>query len=305
MLGERDHPSADEGQQVVRVTAASITPLDLLCASGKSYFGTPATPYVPGVQGVGELPDGTAVWFATTAGMRPGDGSMAEYAVVRPSETVELPAGIDQRLIAALGLSAVAAHMALTWRGGLQPGEQVLVLGGGGVVGQAAIQLALLGGARRVIAACRSSASRERALRLGAAACVPSTGDDVAALAASFRQAADGPVDLVLDPLWGAPAAAGLRTLRPGGVLVNLGGSAADTAPIDSATLRSGSMNVLGYTNNNLTADQRAQALGVIAEHVAGGRLTVDYEPVSFADVGEAWSRQAAGTADRRIVLVP
>ena len=45
---------------------------------------TPATPYVPGVQGVGERDDGTAVWFATTAGMRPGDGSMAEYAVVPP-----------------------------------------------------------------------------------------------------------------------------------------------------------------------------------------------------------------------------
>jgi NADPH2:quinone reductase len=224
--------------------------------------------------------------------------------VVRPADTVELPAGVDHRLIAALGLSAVAAHMALTWRGGLQPGAQVLVLGGGGVVGQAGIQLALLGGARRVIAACRSSASRERALRLGAAACVP-TVDDVTTLAASLREIADGPVDLVLDPLFGVPAAAALRTLRPGGVLVNLGSSAGETAPFDSAALRSGSLNVLGYTNNNLTVDQRAQAMRVIAEHVAAGRLTADYEPVSFAGVGEAWSRQAGGTADRRIVLAP
>jgi NADPH2:quinone reductase len=304
VLGERDEPTAGDGQQVVRVTAASITPLDLLCASGTSYFGTPATPYVPGVQGVGELADGTAVWFATTAGMQPGDGSMAEYAVVRPADIVPLPAGVDHRLIAALGLSAVAAHMALTWRGGLQPGEQVLVLGGGGVVGQAGIQLALLGGARRVIAACRSSASRERALRLGAAACVPTAGD-VAAVAAEIKAAADGPIDLVLDPLFGVPAAAALRTLRPGGVLVNLGSSAGETAPLDSATLRSGSLHVLGYTNNNLTVEQRAQALRVVAEHVAAGRLTADYEQVSFADVGPAWSRQAAGAADRRIVLVP
>jgi NADPH:quinone reductase len=304
VLGARAEPAAGDGRQVVRVTAASITPLDLLCASGTSYFGTPATPYVPGVQGVGELPDGTAVWFATTAGMQPGDGSMAEYAVVRPADIVQLPAGVDHRLIAALGLSAVAAHMALTWRGGLQPGEQVLVLGGGGVVGQAGIQLALLGGARRVIAACRSAASRERALRLGAAACVPTTGD-AAALAAEIKAAADGPVDLVLDPLFGVPAAAALRTLRPGGVLVNLGSSAGETAPFDSATLRSGSLHVLGYTNNNLTVEQRAQALRVVAEHVAAGRLTADYEQVPFADVNEAWSRQAAGTADRRIVLVP
>jgi NADPH:quinone reductase-like Zn-dependent oxidoreductase len=304
-IGDRDSPTAADGELVVRVTAASITPLDLLCASGTSYFGAPATPYVPGVQGVGELPDGTAVWFATTAGMRPGDGSMAEYAVVRPADTVALPDGVDHRLIAALGLSAVAAYMALTWRGGLQPGEQVLVLGAGGVVGQAGIQLALLGGARRVIAAARSSSSRERALRLGAAACISSTGADVGTLAAEMNAAADGPVDLVLDPLFGVPAAAALRTLRSGGVLVNLGGSAGETAPFDSATLRSGSLSVLGYTNNNLTADQRAQALEVIAEHVRAGRLTADFEAVSFAEIGEAWSRQAGGNADRRIVLVP
>jgi NADPH:quinone reductase-like Zn-dependent oxidoreductase len=218
---------------------------------------------------------------------------------------VVLPDGIDHRLIAALGLSAVAAHMALTWRGGLQPGEQVLVLGAGGVVGQAGIQLALLAGARRVIAAARSSSSRSRALLLGAAACISSAGDDVAALAAEIRAVADGPVDLVLDPLFGVPAAAALRTLRSGGVLVNLGSSAGETAPFDSATLRSGSLSVLGYTNNDLTAEQRAQALGVIADHVRAGRLTADYEAVPFSEVGEAWSRQANGDADRRIVLVP
>lgn len=304
-VGLRDAPAAGEGELLVRVTAASITPLDLLCASGTSYFGTPATPYVPGVQGVGELADGTAVWFATAAGMRPGDGSMAEYAVVRPADTVALPDGVDHRLIAALGLSAVAAYMALTHRGGLQPGDQVLVLGGGGVVGQAGIQLALLGGARRVIAACRSQAARDRALTLGAAACVPSTGTDVPELAERLAAAADGPVDLVLDPLFGVPAAAALRTLRSGGVLVNLGGSAGPTAPFDSATLRSGSLSVLGYTNNDLTAEQRAHALGVIAEHVRAGRLTVDYEAVPLADAAGAWSRQAEGRADRRIVLLP
>lgn len=50
-------------------------PLDLLCAGGTSYFGTPATPYVPGVQGVGTVGDGTLVWFPTAAGMAPGDGA--------------------------------------------------------------------------------------------------------------------------------------------------------------------------------------------------------------------------------------
>jgi NADPH:quinone reductase len=304
-VGDLTAPVPGDGELTVRVTAASITPLDLLCASGTSYFGVPATPYVPGVQGVGELDDGTAVWFATPAGMRPGDGSMAEYAVVRPSDTVALPHGVDHRAVAALGLSAVAAYLALTWRGGLRAGDQVLVLGGGGVVGQAAIQLALLGGARRVVAACRSEAGRERALRMGATAVVPLSGSDVAQLATELRAAADGAFDLVLDPLFGEPAAAALRTLRPGGTLVNLGSAAGETAPLDSATLRSGSLRVLGYTNNELTADQRADAIQVIADHVGAGRLTVDYEAVPLAGATDAWARQAAGRADRRIVLLP
>jgi NADPH2:quinone reductase len=304
-VGDRDTPVPGDGQRRIRVTAAPIAALDLLCASGTSYFGVPATPYVPGVQGVGELDDGTPVWFATTAGMKPGDGSMAEYAVAAPDDTVPLPDGVDSRVVAALGLSAVAAYHALNSRGGLRPGAQVLVLGGGGMVGQAAIQLALLGGARRVIAACRSEAARSRALRLGATACVPSTGGDVATLVAAMKEAADGPVDIVVDPLFGVPAAAALRTLGPGGVLVNIGGSAGDVAPIESSTLRSGSLRMLGYTNNALTTEQRAEAVRAIADHVHVGRLTVEYEAVPMAGATEAWTRQAQGTADRRIVLLP
>jgi NADPH:quinone reductase-like Zn-dependent oxidoreductase len=223
--------------------------------------------------------------------------------VVRPADVVALPPGVDQRLVAALGLSAVAAYYVLTVTGGLQAGEQVLVLGGGGMVGQAAIQLALMGGARRVIAACRSEAGRQRAVKAGASAVVALDSADVPVLAARMKEAADGPVDLVVDPLFGAPAAAALRTLRPGGVLVNLGSSAAETAPVDSSTLRSGSLRVLGYTNNQLAPEQRNEAVRLIAEHVCAGRLTADYEPVAMAGVTDAWSRQAAGTADRRIVL--
>ncbi|ETK34018.1 hypothetical protein MPTA5024_21270, partial [Microbispora sp. ATCC PTA-5024] len=144
-------PVPGPGEELVEVLAAPVTPLDLLCASGTSYFGRPATPYVPGVQGVGTA-GGRAVWFATPAGMRPGDGSMAEAAAVPVTDLVELPGGVDPVAVAALGLSAVAAHMALTWRGELAAGEQVVVLGAGGVVGQAAVQLARLAGARRVVA---------------------------------------------------------------------------------------------------------------------------------------------------------
>jgi NADPH:quinone reductase-like Zn-dependent oxidoreductase len=290
----------------IAVSAAPITPLDVLCATGTSYFGSPHVPYVPGVQGVGTLTDGTPVWFATDAGMRPGDGSMAQYATVPPQDVVELPAGADPAMVAALGLSAVAAWQALTSCGDLHHGEQVLVLGGGGIVGQAAIQIARLLGARRVVAAGRSPRAQSRAAELGADAVVPlRDADTVADLAARLRPALDGPLDLVLDPLFGIPAAAALQVLRPGGRLVNLGGSASATAPFDSATLRSGSLRILGYTNNSLTKPERAETLRTIAGHAAAGRLRVSYEAVPLDEAPAAWTAQASGSATARMVLLP
>jgi NADPH:quinone reductase len=302
VVADREPPGASDGHVLVDVLAAPITPLDLLCATGTSYFGEPATPYVPGVQGVGRVGD-RVVWFPTQAGMAPGDGSMAERAAVPEADVVPLPAGVDPVEIAALGLSAVAAHMALTWRGELAPGEQVIVLAAGGVVGQAAVQLARAAGARRVIAGARSQAAQARAGKAGADAVVALDTDDVGELARRFTAAADGPVDLVLDPLYGAPAAAAARALRPHGRLVNLGSSASETCPIDSSTLRGKSLRLLGYTNNALTREQRAAAVTVVAEHAARGALAVAHEVMPLAEVGAAWQRQAGGGAGGRIVL--
>lgn len=309
----RRQPAPVGAEVTVRVAAAPIVPLDLLCASGTSYFGVPATPYVPGVQGVGvvqsgtaALPAGTPVWFATTAGMAPGDGSMRAVAAVREQDVVALPADADLVHVAALGLSAVAAEMALTWRGALTEGEQVLVLGAGGVVGQAAVQLARATGARRVVAVARPGAGQVRAERARPDALVLYDGDgDVARLAERILAACDGPLDLVIDPLFGVPAAAALRALRPHGRLVNLGGSAGETAPIDSSTLRSRSLQVLGYTNNELTPEQRRDALTRVVQQAAAGRLAVAHERVPLRDAADAWTRQLADRTDGRIVLIP
>ena len=301
---DRPDPVPGPGEVLVEVSAAPIVPLDLLCASGRFYFGVPATPYVPGVQGVGTV-DGRPVWFPASAGMAPGDGSMAELAAVAEADLVPIPDGVSPPELAALGLSAVAAHMALTWRGELASGETVLVLGAGGVVGQAAVQLARLYGAARVVAAARSSAGQQRARAAGADAVVALDSDDVVELAARLGDAAEGPVDLVVDPLFGVPAAAALKCLRPGGRLVNLGGSASEQCPIESSTIRGRSLRLLGYTNNELTREQRAAALTDVAQHAVAGRLTVAHEVVPLQDAAEAWVRQATGQVAGRLVLVP
>src|SRR5436190_12797226 len=131
-------PARGPGQALIRVTAAPVSPVDLLCASGTSYFGAPPVPYVPGVQGVGVIeesgtrPAGQRVWFSCDAGMRPGDGALAELCAADEPSALPLPDGVGDEEVAALGLSAIAAWMALTWRGGLRPGERVLVLGASG-----------------------------------------------------------------------------------------------------------------------------------------------------------------------------
>jgi NADPH2:quinone reductase len=171
------------------------------------------------------------------------------------------------------------------------------------VVGQVAVQVAWLNGARRVVAACRFPAAAARARELGADDVVLLDTDDVDQLTKRFGQASDGGADLVVDPLFGAPAEAAARALKPFGRLVNLGSSAAPTATFDSATVRGRSLQLLGYTNNALTGDQRDTALQQVVRLAVDGKLSVDYDTVALADVAEAWARQAAGTRIRRYVV--
>src|SRR5258708_15039937 len=160
--GRHPVPRRAAGQALIRVSAAPVSPLDLLLASGTSYFGAPTLPYVPGTQGVGvieqadTLTPGQRVWFSGSAGLAPGDGTLAELCVVDENGVMPLPETVSDDLVAALGLSAIAAWMALTWRGRMRAGEHVLVLRASGTVAQAGIPGARLHGAGRVIGAGRA-----------------------------------------------------------------------------------------------------------------------------------------------------
>lgn len=300
--------SSDE-HVVVDVTAAAIVPLDLLCATGTSYFGQPQVPYIPGVQGVGVVRDGAQagrrVWFSTTAGQQPGDGSMAERALVKVADLITIPDGVSDATAAALGLSAVAGWLSLTMGGELRPGETVLVLGAGGTVGQVAVQAARLQGASRVVAVARSAEARDRALRHGADAVVDnSDSSDRAALTAKISDACRGGADVVIDPVFGPTATAASRALRPGGRLVNLGSASSEVATFDSPTIRSRRLKIVGYTNTGLAPAQIGAALGSVFDHSAAGEMRIEFDEVPLDGVTAAWSRQGAGT-DRRQVLIP
>jgi NADPH:quinone reductase-like Zn-dependent oxidoreductase len=244
------------------------------------------------------------VWFATKAGMAPGDGSLAELCAVADGDLVLLETDVPDPLVAALGLSAVAAWMALSWRGAVQPGEQVLVLGGGGAVGQVGIGVARELGASRVVAVARSEAARRRARDAGADAVVTMAAD-ADELAARLAEVVGHDVDVVLDPVFGAAATAACRVLADGGRLVNLGGAAGDAAQLSSAVLRSRSVSVLGYTNNSLSAAQRRDALTAVLDLASSGRVTVGYDRLPLEEAEQAWQRQTVGDDSGRVVLVP
>jgi NADPH:quinone reductase-like Zn-dependent oxidoreductase len=305
--GTTADPERGPGTTLVAVTAASITPLDVLCATGTSYFGEPAVPYVPGVQGVGTVvaseahEAGARVWFSKNAGMAAGDGSMAELCVVPDGDVMVLRDAVPDDHVAALGLTAVAGWAALTRAGRLAAGETVLVLGGGGIVGQVAIQAARILGAGRVVAAARSADARRRAAGAGADDVVHlDASDDADAIAARLREACGGSADVVVDPLFGVPATAAARVLARHGRLVNLGGSAGDTATFRSSELRSKPATVIGYTNNDLPFEEKQEILAAVLGHAAAGRLAVEFDARPLGDVTAAW---AAATS--RVVLKP
>lgn len=307
---DRADPAAAAGWTTVAVTAAPIVPLDLLCASGTSYFGPPQLPYVPGVQGVGlvtqsdRFAPGTKVFFSSQAGMAAGDGSLAQICSVPDTDVIPIEQQLPDAAVASIGLSGVAAWMALSWRAGLQPGETVIVLGASGAVGQAAIGAARALGAGHIVAVCRSAAAEQRAAKTNPDAILrlPSAPDELK-LADDLRTACGGSADVVLDPVFGGAATAAIRVLAPGGRLVNLGGSLSDTAVLSSAALRGKSLSVLGYTNNALRPEQRASALAAVLREAAAGRLSVEHTVLPLSDCAAAWQQAIAGGP--RVVLDP
>ena len=308
-LAERPDPNPGPGETLVQVTAAPIVPLDVLCASGTSYFGQQSLPYIPGVQGVGavlrstDLPAGSRVWFATSAGMAPGDGSLAELCTVPLANLIPISANVPDVAAAALGTSGIAAWMSLSWRAALQPGERVIVLGASGAVGQVALAVARHLKAARVVAVCRSETSARRARNAGADEVVVLRPETRADLTARLLEAVGGPADVVIDPVFGEPAAAAAMALGAWGRLVNIGGAAQDVAEFSSAILRGRTIGILGYTNNAISAEQRAEALTQVLRLAERKAASVDHRVMPLSDCDRAWA--AACESGPRIVITP
>ncbi len=291
-------PEAGEGQAVVEVTAAGVNPVDVAICAGRFYAGVPPLPFVAGREGVGVL-DGRRVYFDSPVSPY---GAMAERTLIESDSPYDVPDGVDDGTAVALGVSGLAAWLSLTARAALAPGEHVLVLAASGVLGQIAVQAARSLGAARVVAAARSQEGLQLARELGADATV--TLDGARDLPERLAEAAEGRIDVVVDPLFGEPFAAALEAAGFGARIVQVGSGAGNESTVSSAAIRGKMLVVMGHTNFAAPPQVKRDAYASLSALAASGELKVDSEPIELERVGEAWERLQAGS-HRKLVLVP
>lgn len=294
-FGEFEEPRASKGLAVVDVRVAALNPVDRTIAEGRFPGREPPLPSVPGLEGIGTA-GGRRFYFDTPIAPY---GSMGERTLLEPEELIDVPDGVEDGLAVSFGISGLAAWLALTWRGRLEKGESVLVLGSSGVLGQIAVQGARLLGAGVVVAAARDTDSLERARHeLGADAVVQLGGEGD--LTEHLKEAAGGGFDLVIDPLWGEPALAALGALNVEGRLVQIGNSAGESLDLPTRGFRNQLGRIVGHTNFKASRELKREAFAAMCEHALAGDLAVEVERTPLRRVAEAWGR---GGAHAKLVL--
>ena len=297
--------SAGPDEVLVDVLAVGLHPRVRTGAAGRHYTSTGTLPMIPGIDGVGRLPDGRRVYFAS-----PDDawGSMAEQAVVDLRRIVSLPEDIDVIKVAAAMNPAMSAWVALRRRVQLVPGQSVLVLGATGNAGGMAVQVAKRLGAGRVVGAGRNPERLAELPAMGADAVVALVDDPVVTADLLAKAAAD--VDIVIDYLWGAPAAMAIMALltaradrsRPMD-WIQIGAMAGPTIELPSVALRSANLRIQGSGQGAVSPEVYLAELPSLVDEIGAGTIDVKARAEPLADVEAIWS--APEVSGLRTVLVP
>jgi NADPH:quinone reductase-like Zn-dependent oxidoreductase len=308
-LGSVVLPPRRPGTTLVAVTAAPLNPLDLVIASGAFHSARHEAPYVPGSECVGAVldsdrhPPGSLV-YAEFRASPATPGCFAAQALVADEDLLPLPDGLDPELAAAVGNSGTAAFMPLIEQAGLRPGETVLVLGATGAVGQLAVQIAHRHGAGRVIGVGRDRVALGRLQVLGADAVVElQPGEGVEELAARLLAAA-GPVDVVLDAVYGAPLEAALRVCAPRARVVNIGNPAGPTAQVPAGLLRGRQLTLSGFAGLHTPLRDKRAALTWLWTALACGKLQLEVRAFPLEEFPVAWRAQAL-SPHAKFVIAP
>ncbi|WP_034262316.1 quinone oxidoreductase family protein [Actinospica robiniae] len=310
-LVEHPDPVPAPGRSLIRITAAAVNPIDVTISAGKHPLGRPALPHVPGIEGAGVVVESETL----TPGARvrvqvPGGfvgGTLAELVLVPDAACLPVADGVEDDQAAALGAVGISALVALEDLAALRAGESVLVLGATGALGRVSVQLARALGAQTVLAVGRTAerlASLPPAADGGPDATILLDATDPQDLRRRLAEAG-GPVDVVIDSLWGPYAMPALSGLAFRGRYVNLGQSAGAEAAVDSGLLRHQWISLTGLSGAAIPPDRARAAFAYLMKLAASGRLSLPTHVHKLDDVARAWQAQAVGSPGAKLIVRP
>jgi NADPH2:quinone reductase len=307
---ELPDPVAGPGQVVVDVEAAGANFVDALLVQGL-YQIKPPLPFTPGMEVAGRV----SSVGAGVEGLAVGDrvlgtsffGGYASRVVLAAAAVVPVPTGLTPGQAAGLVQSYATMLFALTRRTSVAPGEWVAVLGAGGGIGLATVDLAKALGAN--VVACASSPEKLAAAEAAGADATVAYDDDGVDPKAAIREATGGGADVLVDPIGGPKAEAGLRALRWMGRFVVIGFAAGDIPRIPLNQVLLNNRTVVGIDWGAWTMRDPAGNRALLDELLAmaaDGRVTpVEPQPYPLESAALALAdlqgRQVAG----KVVIVP
>jgi NADPH:quinone reductase len=304
VLSQVDDLQPGPEQVRVRVHAAGVNPVETYIRTG-TYARTPALPWTPGTDaggvvdavgaGVTRLAPGDRVFTIGTAGSC--SGTYAEQAILDEGCVHRLPGALSFAQGAAVGVPCTTAWRAVVQKAQLQAAETVLVHGGSGAVGTAAIQLARALGAT-VLATAGSRALVER---LGAHHVLDHA--DAGYRDAITRLTGGRGPDVIIEMLANVNLAHDLALIAPRGRIVIVGSRG--PLEINPRALMGKDSTVTGMTLFNLTAGEWRQVAAGVAGALGSGALApVVGRELPLADAAEAHALVMAPGATGKIALI-
>jgi putative PIG3 family NAD(P)H quinone oxidoreductase len=304
-LQETPRPKPAAGQVLVRIHAAGVNRPDVLMRQGKYAGSGDVTGLVPGLEVAGSIeecgPDAPR-W-------QPGDavcallaaGGYADYAIVDACHCLPVPAGLSMVEAAALPETVFTVWHNVFQRGHLQPGETLLVHGGGSGIGTTAIQLARALGSR-VATTAGDDAKCQACRDLGAEWAINYKTDD-------FEQVLkEVGIDVILDMIGGDYVPKNLRLLREDGRLVFINAMQGAKVEVDAMQVMSHRLTITGSTLRPRSADFKAALAAEVEKHVwpliaAGKFRPIIDRTFPLAEAAAAHQRMESSAHIGKIVL--